>query len=73
MALQGDARIHGNPLDSIMPLKRKAAIAGITELKPTLSSPEEVQVDTPVQARYDDVTPEVTLLRFEPLLGPGVN
>ena len=30
-------------------------------------------VDMPVQAAYDDVTPEVTLLKFEPLLGPEAN
>ena len=32
--------------------------------------PEGVRVDMPVCAAYDDVTPEVTLLKFEPLLGP---
>jgi uncharacterized OB-fold protein len=31
--------------------------------------PEEVRVDMPVQAAYDDVTPDLTLLRFEPQLG----
>jgi uncharacterized OB-fold protein len=35
--------------------------------------PEKVRVDMPVQAAYDDVTPEVTLLKFEPLLGPEAN
>lgn len=32
--------------------------------------PEDVRVDMPVRATYDDVTPDVTLLKFEPLLGP---
>jgi len=36
-------------------------------------SPEEVRVDMPVLATYDDVTPDVTLLKFEPLLGPEAN
>ncbi len=35
--------------------------------------PEDVRVDMPVQAAYDDVTPDITLLKFEPLLGPEVN
>ena len=36
-------------------------------------TPEEMRVDMPVQATYDDVTPDVTLLKFEPLLGPETN
>ena len=32
---------------------------------------EDVRVDMPVTATYDDITPEVTLLKFEPLLGPA--
>ena len=35
--------------------------------------PEEVRVDMRVRAAYDDVTPDVTLLKFEPLLGPEMN
>lgn len=35
--------------------------------------PEEVRVDMPVRAAYDDVTPDVSLLKFEPLLGPEMN
>jgi len=27
----------------------------------------------PVRAAYDDVTPDLTLLKFEPLLGPEMN
>jgi hypothetical protein len=30
-------------------------------------------VDMPVRAAYDDVTPDVSLLKFEPLLGPEMN
>ncbi len=29
-------------------------------------APEEVRVDMPVKATYDSVTPEITLLKFEP-------
>lgn len=36
-------------------------------------SPDDIRVDMPVQAAYDDVTPDVTLLKFEPLLGPEVS
>ncbi len=32
--------------------------------------PEEARVDMPVKATYDDVTPDIALLKFEPLLGP---
>jgi hypothetical protein len=35
--------------------------------------PDEVRVDMPVRAAYDDVTPDLTLLKFEPLLGPEMN
>lgn len=35
--------------------------------------PEEVRVEMPVRARYEDVTPEITLLKFEPWLGPENN
>jgi uncharacterized OB-fold protein len=35
--------------------------------------PEEVRVDMPVRAAYDDVTPDLTLLKFEPLLGREMN
>lgn len=35
--------------------------------------PEEVKVEMPVRATYEDVTPEITLLKFEPLLGPEAN
>jgi hypothetical protein len=35
--------------------------------------PEDVRVDMPVQAAYDDVTSDITLLNFEPLLGPEMN
>jgi uncharacterized OB-fold protein len=31
--------------------------------------PEEVRVDMPVRAAYDDVTPDLTLLKFVPLSG----
>ncbi len=37
------------------------------------TDPEQVKVDMPVQAAYDDVTPEVTLLKFQPQPGPAVN
>jgi uncharacterized OB-fold protein len=55
-------------------------VLGIVELDegPRLTTnivgvpPEEVRVDMPVQAAYDDVTPEITLLKFEPLLGPEI-
>ncbi|HEU4760042.1 MAG TPA: Zn-ribbon domain-containing OB-fold protein [Dehalococcoidia bacterium] len=33
-------------------------------------APDEARVDMPVKATYDDVTPDITLLKFEPLLGP---
>ncbi len=36
-------------------------------------APEEVRVDMPVRAAYDDVTPDVTLLKFEPLSGTEMN
>ena len=56
-------------------------VLGIVELAegPRLTTnivgvaPENVRVDMPVQAAYDDVTAEVTLLKFEPLLGPETN
>lgn len=35
--------------------------------------PDEVRVDMPVRAAYDDVTPDLTLLKFEPLQGPEEN
>lgn len=35
--------------------------------------PQEVRVDMPVRAAYDDVTPDLTLLKFEPLLGSEMN
>ncbi len=35
--------------------------------------PEGVRVDMRVRAAYDDVTPDITLLKFEPLLGPEMN
>ncbi len=52
-------------------------VLGIVELAegPRLTTnivgvePEKVRVDMPVRAAYDDVTPDVTLLKFEPLLG----
>jgi uncharacterized OB-fold protein len=34
---------------------------------------EEVRVDMPVRAAYHDVTPDLTLLKFEPRLGPEKN
>lgn len=37
------------------------------------ADPERVRVDMPVRAAYDDVTPEVTLLKFEPLPGAEMN
>ncbi len=36
-------------------------------------APEEVRVDMPVRAAYDDVTPDLTLLKFEPLQGEEMN
>ncbi len=56
-------------------------VLGIVELEegPRLTTniigvePEEVRVDMPVRAAYDDVTPDATLLKFEPLLGPEAN
>jgi uncharacterized OB-fold protein len=56
-------------------------VLGIVELAegPRLTTnivgvePEGVRVDMPVQAAYDDVTPDVTLLKFEPLVGPDAN
>ncbi len=35
--------------------------------------PEEVRVDMPVRAAYDDVTTDLSLLKFGPLLGPDMN
>jgi hypothetical protein len=37
------------------------------------ATPEEVRVDMPVRAAYDDVTPDLTLLKFEPLLVQEMN
>ena len=34
---------------------------------------DEVRVDMRVRAAYDDVTPEITLLKFAPVPGPEVN
>ena len=37
------------------------------------TAPEEVRVDMRVRAAYHDVTPDITLLKFEPFLGPEIN